>query len=140
MKFLGLKLFVPLLLLLLPSACVTFSDMEQGLEQLKGKHIDHAIAKLGYPDGERVAVGRKIYIWAKQRTQNYTVPQTSSTVGHVGGTRVDQRTTTYQTETVTHHCRIELVVDDAGIVIAWSIDGDLSGCQVYGKRLQQKSA
>lgn len=131
-----LRIFIaPLLLILAASACVSFAEMEEELEEFKGQHINVAVAKLGVPDGERVIVGRKIYVWARQETRTNTSPQTSSTHGLFGG---HHTTTTYSTQKYQESCKIELVVDDSDIVVSYSVDGDLQTCQIYANRLEGK--
>ena len=135
---------VPLFLTLATSACVSFAEMKEELEEFKGQHIDVAIAKLGAPTSERVLrgkeqPGRKMYAWVRRETSYETSEKPVKPIEFFGWreTNVPKRTTIVS-EKVTYTCRINLYVDASDIVVSYYLDGRLQTCQVYAKRLESR--
>jgi hypothetical protein len=132
------KLLLPLCLALVVSGCTSMAELDEMVAEYKGKHIQAAIAKLGYPHGERTVAGKKVYYWSDSRSGTRTAPQTSSTTQYHRGRRVEHTTVVYTTESYTYSCTIELAVDESEIVISHTLKGDVNGCQPYAKKLTAK--
>jgi hypothetical protein len=134
------KVFLaPICLILATSACVSFAEMKEELEEFKGQHIDVAIAKLGAPTSEREIPGKKMYAWVRRETRHKSSEKTVKPTEIFGWreTNVPKRTTIVS-KNVTYTCRINLYVDASDIVVSYHLNGDLQTCQVYAKRLEDK--
>jgi len=85
----------------------SISTIKEGMNDLKGKPITVAIAKLGIPDSEATIAGRKVYTW-----------QTGTIAGG------DQ-----------YQCKIRVVM--AGELIeSYSGEGDAGTCERYASKLR----
>lgn len=139
MKTILRNFIAALFMILAASACVSFAEMEEELEEFKGRHINVAVAKLGAPTSERVIPGKKMYAWVRRETRHKSSEKTVKPTEFFGWreTNVPKRTTIVS-KNVTYTCRINLYVDTSDIVVSYSVDGDLQTCQVYANRLEGK--
>ncbi len=119
------------------SGCVSFSDINKGVNSFLGKNIDYAVNRIGYPTSEREFQGRKLYVWGNAQDVTLYLPQTAQTTGNVYGTygsATYQGTTTYNAPTNIHYeCTVILEVDDQGIVRRTQWNGNRGGCARYAK-------
>ena len=112
------------------SGCA-FDRLSGGLKTLLGKDIHVAVAKLGYPDDERVILGDKVYVWSTNRMTVMPIYTTSTTSGTVGSTPYYGTTMTPSYVPVNANCKIQLTTDSDGIITRYQVEGNESGCSAY---------
>jgi hypothetical protein len=121
--------------------CMTWGGFQQNLGTLVGEPLDVAIAKLGYPSGERTIAGHHIYIWAANSTGIMSMPQTTfgtaTATGPLGTTTAYGTSTAYVPVTVRANCKIELEVDISDRIKSFQYDGNRAGCIRFNRRLEQ---
>ena len=110
------------------TSCATFDNIEAGLNSLVGRDITDAINVLGYPDGEREVVGKKVYTWHTSQFGSYSLPRTSYDTGYVGSVPFSYTATTYTTQIYHYQCNIDLIVEDGWQIISWQLAGNVGGC------------
>jgi hypothetical protein len=111
--------------------------LEKGLNSLLGQPATVAVARLGYPDGEREIMGDKIYIWSTSHQAALPVTNTSTTTGSVGGVPVYGQTTGTAWVPVTARCTIQLAVDASGQIKHYQYQGNPMGCSGYARMLNR---
>ncbi|CAN7419450.1 hypothetical protein [Paraburkholderia terricola] len=121
------------------AGCVTFGQMDAGMQELQGRTIETAVRVLGYPSGERLVAGMRIVHWG-QRTGGlmpFTSVSQNSGSGYAGTTSFGYSgtTTTTQYMPVQYHCNIDLQISDAGLVVGGEFEGNLGGCSHYIKAM-----
>ena len=117
------------------SGCVTFTQMENGLNALSGKDERVAFDVLGYPSGKQIFGSDTVYFWSVNSSGVMFLPQTSTTTGMIGNTPVYGTTTYNQAVPVNSNCLIKLVVNSNGKIFRWSYNGNIAGCEHYINRL-----
>lgn len=130
-----LSTYFVVLLPFLVCSCVTFTQMENGLNALSGEDEKVAFNVLGYPSGKQQFGSDTVYYWSVNRTDVMFMPQTSTTSGMVGTTPVYGTTTYNQAFPMNANCLIKLVVGSDGKIFRWSYNGNLAGCEHYIDRL-----
>ena len=121
------------------TSCSTFEDIDKGLTNLHGQHIDNLIAKIGYPNGQNEVAGRKLYIWDSRQTVSYSMPTTSYSSGNVNayGTygsafgTYSGSTTTWVPQVATYFCTITVEVNQNETIVAAQYGGNIGGCERY---------
>lgn len=123
------------------AGCVSFGQMEKGLDALRNHPVSTAVQVLGYPAGEREAAGLKIVHWGRQQTG--LMPLTSygqnSGFGTVGTTPFSYAGTSTSTQYVPMHfnCDIDLSIGPGGYIHGYQYSGNLGGCSAYIKALNR---
>jgi len=84
-----------------------------------GQNITAAVAKIGYPDGERTILGAHLYVF---------MPVSTTAFAKVGGTTASGAAIDLRSVSVSGHCRIQLAVDDGGTIKSFQWDGNRRGC------------
>jgi hypothetical protein len=119
--------------------CVTFGQMDAGMQELQGRTIETAVRVLGYPTGERQVAGMRIVHWGQSTSGliPYTSISQNSGSGFAGTTSFGYygATTTTQYIPVQYHCNIDLQISDAGLVVGGEFEGNLGGCSHYIREL-----
>ncbi|WP_232037694.1 hypothetical protein [Serratia rubidaea] len=120
---------------LLLTGCVTFGQMDNGLDSLVGKNKDVAFRVLGYPGQVQDFDGDKVYTWANSTSgvAMYSAPQT--TYGNVGGTSFYGTTTQTNAVPVEYSCKIQIITGGDGVIKDYNYDGSIGGCESYIHRL-----
>ena len=121
------------------ASCSTFEDIDKGLSNLHGQHIDSLIAKIGYPNGHNVVAGRKLYIWDSSQTVSYLMPVTNYNPGSVNayGTygsaywTYSGTSTSWVPQVATYYCIITVEVDTRETIVAAQYGGNIGGCERY---------
>lgn len=116
--------------------CTTFEDMDAGLNDFKGQHYNAAFAKLGFPDSEKNIAGYTVYVWGSQSSGSYTIPTTSTATSYVNGQTIYTQIQGTRTVDYDYNCKIEVIVDASGIIVASKFDGNIGGCERYGRILK----
>ena len=124
------KIFTFTLSILVLAGCVTFGQLEEGLNLLGGRSESEVFNALGYPDGKQEIGEETMYIWSTNRTM--LLPNTQTTTGYVGGTPFYGTSTT--TSTLNLNCTIKIIFS-SGMVKTWQYQGNLGGCEPYINRL-----
>lgn len=120
------------------SACTTFSNMDKGLDALKGRPINEAFATLGMPNDERVIAGRKVYVWGNSFSMSMPTTQTTNVQGTFGTTPYMGSATTTAWKTSEYECTIRLFVDENERVETYDYSGNIGGCGSYSSRLKPR--
>ncbi|WP_334028925.1 hypothetical protein [Burkholderia orbicola] len=121
--------------------CVSFGQMEKGLDALRNQPVSTAVQVLGYPTGEREAAGLKIVHWGRQQTG--LMPMTSfgqnSAYGTVGTTPFSYTGTSTSTQYVpmNFNCDIDLAIGPGGFIQGYQYSGNIGGCSSYIKALNR---
>ena len=116
-------------------SCTTFEDISKGLDKYYGLSINSLIQTIGYPNGERIVAGRKLYVWDSRRTVTYSMPTTTQSSGTVysgmsSGTYYGSSTTWVPT-TANYFCTITVEVDSSDKIINSQFNGNIGGCERY---------
>lgn len=131
MKKLGILMLIGASL----TGCVTWGDLDQGLNNLRGKPISAAIERIGYPSSEQVIAGKKLYRWERTSQGVQVQPTTSFTSGKVGSGNNPAKYTETKTGStmvqVNNKCSLTLAVDQHDNIISHQYDGNLDGCSTY---------
>ena len=119
------------------AGCVTFGQLEEGLNALVGRHEREAFAALGYPDGKQEFSGETVYVWGRSHNTAMFLPQTSTTTGYVGTRPIYGTTTTTQVVPMNLNCTIKIVVGANSHIRTWEYEGNLGGCAPYINRVRE---
>lgn len=123
------------------TGCVTFGQMNQGLDALVGQPLDTAVNVLGYPSGERTIAGRHLVQWGRSAQGFMPVVNTAQTFGTVAANRgwgsYSGTTTSTSYVPVSYNCSITLQVDMTDRVSGYQYNGNIGGCGAYIKRLNR---
>ncbi|MGK0799976.1 hypothetical protein ACRE5N_03335 [Klebsiella pneumoniae] len=124
-----------LIFTLLLSGCVTFTQMNDGLNALKGKDKKIAFEVLGYPSQEQNFDDTKVYTWVNSVNDIAALSSPQITTGTFGNKSFNA--TTLQTDyvPVTYSCKIQIATDTSGIIKNYNYDGNMGGCESYIHRL-----
>lgn len=119
---------------ILLTGCVSMY-MDEYLKPYVGQDIHAAVAKLGYPDSQRVILGDTVYAWSHEHRGVLILPTATTTTGRVGDVGVN--VSSYGSEAMPTHsaCQIQMAVDSAGIVKNYQWIGSDSGCSPYLRAL-----
>src|ERR1700722_18374312 len=112
-------------------------SMEKSLKPIVGQNIDVAVAKLGYPDGQRTTPGGTIYLWSTQ-TQSSASMFTSTgggMMGRVGGDPGMMNSYAGATVPFTATCNIQMAVDISNTIKRYAWQGN--DCGVYLRALRR---
>lgn len=131
-----MKLIAASLVAFVTAGCATFGQLENGLNLLVGRSESEVFNALGYPDGKQEFGADTVYVWGNSRNTTMFLPQTQTTTGYVGTTRVYGTTTTTRAIPMNLSCTIKVIVS-SGLVKAWDYDGNLGGCEPYINRLNR---
>lgn len=133
-----LCLFLPLVL----CGCVTWAQMDAGLQRLHGRPLSAAIDRLGYPSGERDVAGMKLVTWSTRNSGTMYLPQTAT--GQATAYNPYTGYTTYTTTTsylapmaYNYQCEITMHVNEGGIIVGTQYQGNMGGCSSYIKALDR---
>lgn len=135
-----------LLISLIITGCTTFEDIDKGLSNLYGQHINSLIAKIGYPNGQNEVASRKLYIWDSRQTVSYSLPVTTyhsgtvntyGTYGNGYGT-YSGSTTSWVPHVATYYCTITVEVNSYEIIVAAHYDGNIGGCERYAEAFRKE--
>jgi hypothetical protein len=118
------------------SACVA-RNMNDGLQGLVGQNIQAAVARLGYPDGQRTILGDTIYVWSSNHSGVLPMTTMSSTSGMVGTMPVYGSTTGTAFVPVSFNCTIQIGVDANGTIKNYQWSGNNAGCRNYASALNR---
>jgi len=134
--FLTISLFFSFIFL---TGCYTFEDIDKGLSNLYGQHIDSLIAKIGYPNKQNEVAGRKLYVWDSSQTVSYSMPVTNynsgsvnayGTYGSAYGT-YSGTSTSWVPQVANYFCTITVEVDSSETIVAAQYGGNIGGCERY---------
>ena len=134
--FLTISLFFSFIFL---TGCSTFEDIDKGLSNLYGQHIDSLIAKIGYPNKQNEVAGRKLYVWDSSQTVSYSMPVTNynsgsvnayGTYGSAYGT-YSGTSTSWVPQVANYFCTITVEVDSSETIVAAQYGGNIGGCERY---------
>ena len=121
------------------TGCSTFEDIDKGLSNLYGQHIDSLIAKIGYPNKQNEVAGRKLYVWDSSQTVSYSMPVTNynsgsvnayGTYGSAYGT-YSGTSTSWVPQVANYFCTITVEVDSSETIVAAQYGGNIGGCERY---------
>lgn len=130
-----LHFLAALSLILALSGCVTFGQMETGLNSLMGSSEQAAFNVLGYPSDKQQFGNDTVYTWYTNSSGTVFIPQVATTYGSVGRIPVYGTTTTTQAIPVNYNCTIKLIANDNGILHRWEYNGNIGGCRTSINRL-----
>jgi len=115
--------------------CVS-QNMNEGLQSLVGQDIHAAVARLGYPSGQREILGDTIYVWGSSQNSVMPLSTTNYTSGSVGGVPVYGTTTSTNLVPVNYNCNIQLAVNSQGRIKSYQWSGNMGGCAHYANALK----
>lgn len=119
------------------SGCVTFGQMDTGLNSLVGKDKKVAFDVLGYPSQEQTFDSEKVYTWVNSTSgvMVYSAPET--TYGTIGNKQFNAVTNRTNAIPVEYNCKIQIVTDTTGAITKYNYDGSIGGCESYIQRLNR---
>ena len=129
-----MRITIAAVMLVLLAGCVG-TRLANGCNKLLGQDIHAAVARLGYPDGERTMMGDHLYVWSSDRTGLMPVTSLSTTNGYVGNTGFSGTTTNMSFASVRFHCTLQFAVDSSNHITSWQSSGNNGGCAPYANRL-----
>ena len=115
--------------------CVS-QHMNDGLQSLIGQDIHAVVARLGYPDGQRVMLGDKIYIWSSNHKVALPLTTMNTTTGSVGNVPVYGTTTNTTFVPMSFNCTIQIATDANDRIKSYQWSGNLEGCRPYANALR----
>lgn len=115
--------------------CQTFENMDAGLSSLRGKPYQAAFDVLGFPDAESKIADRRVFSWGTRQTGSYNVPTYNTSTAYVGGKPIYIQSQGTSTEYYDYNCRIDVIVNSAGIIEQSKYEGNIGGCERYGSLL-----
>ncbi|WP_281983479.1 hypothetical protein [Thalassorhabdomicrobium marinisediminis] len=126
------------------AACTTFEDIDAGLSQFRGQHIDTLIGAIGFPDGEQTIAGRRLVYWNTDQTVTTTMPVTTYDYGSInaygsggyGYGNYSGTSTTYVPTTVNYNCTLKVQVDRGNRIVNHDFEGNIGGCERYASALR----
>ena len=123
-----MKKIVVIILGLAAVGCSTldFSDMNRGLDRLKGKDINTAITILGRPNTKQKQDKDTVFIWHTVSSSKFRVLKQNEY-----GRLVTERAP--ESWRVKYKCVIKIVTSENSIVKDWSYDGNYGDCRKYMK-------
>lgn len=119
------------------TGCVTFGDLDRGLQSLVGQPLDRAVDVLGYPTTQLQVAGDTVYVWSVDRRGTLLMPQTTTMNGYVGTTPVGGSATTMQAVPMHGDCTIKLGVGADNVVKRYDWEGNHMGCDSYAMRVKR---
>jgi hypothetical protein len=111
--------------------------IEKEMNSFTGQHVSTVFARLGYPDGEQVVAGRKMYVWGNQSSGMMPVSMPTTTTGWIGARPVSLTSQQWGMMPVNSSCMIRVYVDDSEIVRGGDYRGDAVGCHPYARALMR---
>lgn len=108
------------------TACTTFSDVENGLNNANGRHVNFLIDQIGFPTSTQEFAGRKVYTWSSSRQ----APTFNQTIGPGGWPMLTPG------PSVTYDCTIRAEVDQAETILNSTFEGNIGGCERYARALR----
>lgn len=117
------------------TGCQTFESMDAGLSTLNGKPYQAAFNVLGFPDAESSIAGKKVFTWSTSNAGSYSVPTYNTNTAYVNGTPVFIQSQGSQTVNYDYNCRIDVIVGSSGIIEGSKFDGNIGGCEQWGRKL-----
>jgi len=114
------------------AACAGFSQLDAGLDGLKGQRRDTAMRILGFPNAQKHVDGRDVYIWSTgQLATDAAEPACEDRYGGgIAATHCVAAPAWFRDR----HCTIRVTSDAKGIIVAASRDGDARSCDRYARR------
>ncbi len=122
---------LPIASLAVLAGCVTSEQIHAGTDTLKGQSYKTAFARLGFPDQERKIAGYTVYSWTNQDSGTYSVPTYQTATSYVNGQAIYTNIQGSRTESYNYQCKLDLIVNSAGIVEDTKLEGNLGGCERY---------
>lgn len=115
-------------------ACTSFDAMKDNWPKLKGRPIEEAVRRFGYPQQEQTILGDKVYTWHTTRPYVATVPTPATTVLPGGGS-----VTTYGSSSagVTLQCEVKIATDPAGKIKTMQYDGSNAACMPFAEAMRR---
>jgi hypothetical protein len=110
--------------------------MNDGLGDLVGQNHKVAVARLGYPDGQRTILGDTIYVWSASHNTVMPMTSTNFATGMVGRVPFSGATTNTDFVPVNLNCAIQLAVDQNGTIKSYQWSGNVGGCSPYANALR----
>lgn len=105
-----------------------------------GRHVQDVAAMYGAPHSQQDLHGQKIYSWNANTTLHWRRSVQSNTSGSIGDQNrypyfrdvpYRQTTTTDQYVPTNYHCRLDVYVDDGGIVRNLGLFGKMGACNEF---------
>ncbi|WP_336983928.1 hypothetical protein [Cedecea sp. HN178] len=117
------------------TGCVTFAQMDEGLNSLKGKDKKVAFEVLGYPSQEQTFDDVKVYTWVNSVNDIAPLSSPQLTTGTVGNSFFNATTTKTDYVPITYNCKIQIATNTDGVIKSYDFDGNMGGCETYIHRL-----
>ena len=113
----------------LVSGCSTFSDIDEGIEVMRGKPINDLIDVLGFPASQQTVAGRRFVTWSTSHTTSGVTAVPNFTGGPV----------TYAPTSNTYSCTIKVEIDEQDRILGHDLEGNIGGCQGYSRSIRNMS-
>jgi hypothetical protein len=112
-------------------------SMDKSLKPMLGQDVKVAVAKLGYPDGQRTTPGDTIYLWSS-RTQSNSMMFQSTTMGgmtgRVGGDPTMLNSYAGAVAPFVATCNIQMAVDTTNTIKRYAWQGNDCGSYLRALR------
>jgi hypothetical protein len=118
-----------LVLIVAVASCSPLPEIERGMDALRGKPIEAAVAKLGRPVGQQPIMGETAYIWSTSFADTGIIP----TYGSVGQTTASAYSFAPAGQS---SCTLRVFAKDDGIIRGWDVDGNQAACRRYASELR----
>ncbi len=120
------------------AGCVNVpEELGDELQSTVGHNIKTVIARLGYPDSERVIVGDTVYTWSMHRHATLTLPQATTTTGYVGDQPITATTWGSESVPIDNQCTLQVATDPNGTIKSANFRGNSGGCRSFLSALQR---
>jgi hypothetical protein len=110
-------------------------DVVAGVRSLRNKPLSDAIARLGPPDSEMTAAGRRFLVWEAQGS--VAVPVVAQGGAWTRNTYTSGQALSWRSEET--YCRLKLEVDASDTVVWSRMDGHDQACAQYTAALTPQS-
>ena len=119
------------------TGCVSFSDMDRGLNALNGHPVSEAYALIGYPQSQGVVAGRKVYVWGRSFTAALPTTSNVNASGMVGSTPYQASGTITSMQDGAFDCTVRMFISDNETIDGFDYQGNLGGCEAYINALKR---
>ena len=117
------------------TACVSFANMDAGLQRLMGHDVHDAIDVIGYPTSQAEIAGDTVYDWYVQSNGMIYQPTSTYTTGYVGSTAVSGQTYSGTYVPMQWSCKVRMAARD-GRLVRWEYNGQRAACAPIIRQLE----
>lgn len=103
--------------------------------KLKGKPIQEAVKRFGYPQSEQTILGDKVYTWSTTQSHVSLTPTAATTVGSVP---LQATTVSYAATPATLACEVKIATGPDNLIKTLQYDGNNAACQPFADAMRRE--